>query len=124
MFWIWTPSTEFSYFINNVEFDPERDLKIMKIYYEELIKTVKPEEYPWEVFQREVEIRNIQIVINTFNFFFKYSPESIKKMAVIFEKRGIKLDELLKQFRTKFMRFAYIFQKWERENILDRMEEF
>jgi len=96
----------------------------MKIYYEELIKTVKPEEYPWEVFQREVEIRNIQIVINTFNFFFKYSPESIKKMAVIFEKRGIKLDELLKQFRTKFMRFAYIFQKWERENILDRMEEF
>jgi len=35
-----------------VEYDPERDLKLMKIYYEELTKRVRPEDYPWEVFQR------------------------------------------------------------------------
>lgn len=50
------PSTEFSYFIANVEYDPDMDLKLMKIYYEELTKTVKPEEYPWEVSKEKLKL--------------------------------------------------------------------
>jgi len=119
------PSTEFSYFLSNaIEFDADRDLKLMKIYYEELTKTVKPEEYPWEVFQREVEIRTLQLSIAGFNMVFKNSPEQLKKFASIFEKRGMNLDIIMKSNRHKFLRFAHIMEKWIQENILERIEEF
>jgi len=118
------PSTEFSYFLNNVEYDPEGDLKLMKIYYEELTKTVPSEEYPWEVFQREVEIRTLQLVITSFNLFFKYSPTELEKYRPILEKKGIDFDFVIKSFRSKFLRFASIMEKWVQENILERIEEF
>jgi len=118
------PSTEFSYFLANVDFDAERDLKLMKIYYEELTKTVKPEEYPWEVFQREVEIRNIQLAITGFNTMFSVAPEDLKKWKFLFEKRGMDIDFFFKSFQPKFKRFAHIMEKWIQENILSSIEEF
>jgi hypothetical protein len=118
------PSTEFSYFLNNVEYDPESDLKLMKIYYEELTKTVPPEEYPWEVFQREVEIRSLQLIITSFNMFFKHTPEQIEKYRPMLEKKGMDFDFILKSNRSKFLRFASIMEKWVKENILFRIEEF
>jgi hypothetical protein len=118
------PSTEFSYFLNNVEYDPEGDLKLMKIYYEELTKTVPSEEYPWEVFQREVEIRSLQLGITSFNMLFKYSPEDLEKFKPMLEKKGMDFDFIIKGYRSKFLRFASIMEKWVQENILERIEEF
>lgn len=117
-------STEFSYFIGNVAFDPERDLKLMKIYYEELTKKVNPLEYPWEVFQREVEIRSVQFAVTGFNIFFKYSPEDFKKFRSVFEKRGVDMDEFINGYRSKFLRFAHVMEKWNQENILERIDAF
>jgi len=119
------PSTEFSYFLcNAIEFDADFDLKIMKMYHEELTKTVKPEEYPWEVFQREVEIRTLQLGISGFNMMFKNSPEDLKKLLSIFEKKGMSMDNIMKGARPKYLRFAHIMEKWIQENILERIEEF
>jgi len=119
------PSTEFSYFLSTaVDFEADRDLKLMKIYYEELTKTVKPEEYPWEVFQREVEIRTLQLGIAGFNMKFKNSPEDLKKLLSIFEKKGLNVDSIMKSIRSRFLRFAHIMEKWIQENILERIEEF
>jgi thiamine kinase-like enzyme len=118
------PSTEFSYFLANVDFDADRDLKLMKIYYEELTKTVKPEEYPWEVFQREVEIRNIQLAMNAFNTMFSSTPEDFQKWKYLFEKRGMDMDFYFSSFKPKFLRFAHILEKWIQENILSSIEEF
>jgi len=118
------PSTEFSYFIANVDHDPDMDLKLMKIYYEELTKTVKPEEYPWEVFQREVEIRNVQLVIAGFNLVYRNTPEDFKKWKFMFEKRGVDMDNYFNSYRTKYLRMAHILEKWTQENILERIEEF
>jgi len=93
------PSTEFSYFLSTaVDFEADRDLKLMKIYYEELTKTVKPEEYPWEVFQREVEIRTLQLGIAGFNMKFKNSPEDLKKLLSIFEKKGIECGQYYEEY--------------------------
>jgi thiamine kinase-like enzyme len=119
------PSTEFSYFLSNgVDFDDDLDLKLMKIYYEEMTITVMPEEYPWEVFQREVEIRTLQWGIAAFNRLFTNSPEYLKKLLSSFEKKGLNGDSIMKSFRSKFLRFAHIMEKWIQENILERIEEF
>lgn len=118
------PSTEFSYFIANVDFDPEQDLKLMRTYYEELTQTVKPEEYPWEIFQREVEIRNIQLVMAGFNMVYSNSPEDFKRWKALFDKRGIDFDSYFNSYRSKYLRMAHILEKWAQEGILERMEEF
>jgi len=81
-------STEFSYFLANVDFDADGDLKLLKNYYEELTKTVKPEEYPWEVFQREVEIRTLQFIMTSFDMMFSRTPEEFQKFKYLFEKKG------------------------------------
>jgi len=108
----------------NVDFDADGDLKLMKIYYEELTKTVKPEEYPWEVFQREVEIRNLQFVMGNIKM-FAMTPEKFKKfMKPLFEKGGMEMDIYLTGLRSKYFRFAHIMEKWIQENILERIEEF
>jgi len=113
------PSTEFSYFLANVDFDPEADLKLMKIYYEELTKTVRPEDYPWEIFQREVEIRNVQLTIAGFNMVYKNSPEDFQRWKHLFEKRGVDMEEYFNSYRTKYLRMAHIMEKWNQENILN-----
>jgi len=118
------PSTEFSYFLANVDYDSDRDLKLMKIYYEELTKTVRSEEYPWEVFQREVEIRTLQLGITSFNLFFKHTPEDLEKYRPMVEKKGLDFDFVVQSYRSKFLRFASIMEKWVQENILERIEEF
>jgi hypothetical protein len=122
------PSTEFSYFLANAELEADGDLKIMKRYYEELTITVKHEEYPWEVFQREVEIRNLQIVMVSFNMFFSKTPEELKKMMeYLVDKRGmglVDMDFYISGLRNKYFRFAYTMDKWIKENILERIEEF
>jgi hypothetical protein len=111
------PSTEFCYFLeNSVVFDPEQDIMLMKLYYEELTKTVPPEEYPWWVFQREVEFRSINYIILGFSL-FKNSPENFKKMSSDMEKKGMDMDLMLKNSRDKYMRFAHIVQKWNQEKI-------
>jgi len=40
------------------------------MYYEELTHTVMPYDFPWEVFQREVEIRTLQIIMGAFYMMF------------------------------------------------------
>jgi thiamine kinase-like enzyme len=118
------PSTEFAYFIANVDYDPDRDLNLMRIYYDELTKTVNPEEYPWEVFQREVEIRNVQIVWAVFNMIYSIEPEEFKKFKSMFDKRGVDFEGYFKSYRPRYLRMAHILEKWAQENILERMEEF
>jgi thiamine kinase-like enzyme len=118
------PSTEFSYFLANVDFDADGDLKLMKTYYEELTKTVKPEEYPWEVFQREVEIRSLQLSMAYFCMLFSKTPEEMQILKCMFEKRGMDFDLIILNARPKYLRFAHIMEKWLHENILERIEEF
>jgi thiamine kinase-like enzyme len=118
------PSTEFSYFIGNVDYDPDQDLQLMKIYYDELTKTINPEVYPWEVFQREVEIRNVQFVMAGFNMIYSNTPEDFKRWKSVFEKRGVDFDHFFNSYRPKYLRMAHILGKWAQENILERIEEF
>jgi len=121
------PSTEFSYLLASLDFDANRDLMLMKMYYEELTQTVKPEEYPWEVFQREVEIRNLQLLMTFFSMFAQ-TPEQFKRsMKFMFEKRGkgkMDPDFFFSSLRAKYFRFAHTMDKWIQENILERIEEF
>jgi hypothetical protein len=118
------PSTEFCYFLANVEFDAELDLKLMKIYYEELTKTVSEKDYPWEVFQRELEIRNMQLAMAFFNFIFKHSNhEEMDEFKESFEKRGIDPSLLMKNVKHKLLRFAHAMEKWNQENIFERIDD-
>jgi len=117
------PSTEFSYFLSNVEFDPERDQKIMKVYYEELIKTVPKEVYPWKVFEREVDIRTMGLVSSMFRNTASMSPESIPQMRELFMKRGFDWDRLMVSFGPKFLRFSHVVQKWNNDDIFNRIED-
>lgn len=116
------PSTEFSYFMANcVEFDPETDLLMMKIYYEELTKKISPKEYPWEVFQREVEIRFLQFMMNTFNM-YKISPEMMNKVVGdFFAQKGMDIEKIRNSSIPKYYRFAHIVEKWNQENIWERI---
>jgi len=115
------PSTEFSYFLLNcVDFDPERDVMLMKVYYDELTKTIPPEEYPWEVFQREVEIRCLQFVITDFNN-HKMTPEMMNKLMDLFVKKGLDMEKMLKSGTQKYLRFAHIIEKWNQENTWERI---
>jgi thiamine kinase-like enzyme len=117
------PSTEVSYLLANVDFAPDRDLRLLKVYYEELTKTVSPQEYPWWVFQREVEIRSMEMIVHAFNNILYFKPETILKLDEFIKRRGVSLDNLIHTFGLKFMRFRYIVQKWNHEKIFDRIED-
>jgi len=117
------PSTEVSYLLSNVDFAPDRDLRLLKVYYEELTKTVSPQEYPWWVFQREVEIRSMEFVANGFNSLWYLKPETIQKNEVLLSRRGLSMDTLINAIGSKFVRFRYIVQKWNNEKIFERIED-
>jgi hypothetical protein len=117
------PSTEFVYLLSQVEPDPDRDLRLMKIYYEELTKIVPPEVYPWPVFQREVEIRTLGLGVSTFNI-FRESPEVSRKRRKNFgQSGGIGFEETINAALPRMHRFALVVEKWKRENIFDRIED-
>jgi len=42
----------------------------------------------------------------------------------MFEKKGITMEKIINSYRSKFLRFAKIMEKWAQQNILERIEEF
>jgi len=115
------PSTEFVYFLANVEPDPARDLKLMKVYYEELTKTVPPEEYPWPVFLREVEIRTLGLGVSTFNL-LRESPEAYIKNRQGFGGTN-DMEGVVYSFIPRLDRFARVVKKWKNENTFESIED-
>jgi len=115
------PSTEFVYFLANVDPDPARDLNLMRVYYEELTKTVPPQEYPWPVFLREVEIRTLGLGVSSFNM-LRESPGVYRKNR---EGHGgtNDMEEVVYSFIPRLDRFSRVVQKWKNENRWDRIED-
>jgi thiamine kinase-like enzyme len=117
------PSTEFAYFLSNlVEPDPARDHRLMKVYYNELKEQQVPvETYPFEVFEREVELRSMGLMaFNMINF--KQTPEKAAEMRKEMAKEGVDADLMDKLATKNLKRFNYIYQKWEDENIFAQIE--
>jgi len=111
------PSSEFAYFLAWVEPDPAVDHRIMKVYYDELTKTISPEDYPWEVFQRETEIRTLAFSSNLTSI-LSMSPEThAKTRDLVKKKEGMDFDQLLKLFPSRLKRFTYVVEKWKNEDV-------
>jgi len=117
------PSTEFVFLLSQVEPDPDRDLRLMKLYYEELTKIVPPEVYPWPVFLREVEIRTLGLGVSSFNI-FRESPDVSRQRRQNFGKSGgVGFEETIGAVLPRIHRFAQVVEKWKREDIFDRIED-
>lgn len=116
------PSTEFAYFLSNlVEPDPARDHRLMKAYYEELTQNVPADSYPFEVFEREVELRSMGLMaFNMINF--KQTPQKAEEMKKLMAREGMENDFVDKLATKNLKRFNYIYQKWEDENIFEQIE--
>jgi hypothetical protein len=116
------PSTEFAYLLDNIDYDPIRDYKLMKIYHGELMDRLKvPEEtYTFNTFQRECEIRTIGF--SAFSFaMFPRTPEEGEK----FRKKMKDFESLEENapamLDNRFRRFSDIIQKWKKENIYEQI---
>lgn len=75
-------ATEFAYFLGfAVKFNPELDKKLREVYYEELTRdhgdglSVKKEEYPFSVFEREVAVRVVGLATGLGSIFYSDTPE-------------------------------------------------
>lgn len=80
------PTTELAYFLTmSVKFDPTNDAKLREVYYKELTNDfgrgtlVKPEEYPKDIFEREMAVRTIGIAASFASLFLLDTPEKRDK---------------------------------------------
>jgi len=81
------PSLEFIYFLSSVKSDPDRDSLLLKAYHNELTSDfgkgvlVREEEYPYQTFQKEVEIGVVSVASMWMTFGLLDTPWRRAKMT-------------------------------------------
>jgi len=122
-FGIGHPSTEMAYLLGMVEPDPALDLRLMRVYYDELTKKISPEEYPWKVFERECEIRTMGLAVSTFNMFRDTPEKTQNRSKFITARNGLDPHELVTSRLPSLHRFANVVEKWSNENIFQNVDK-
>jgi len=123
------PATEFVYFLNNVEFDPDRDLKLMKVYHSELLKRVpelSEQNYPLENFQTECDIRFMGYAMTFLNMIIRDDREKSEKRKQSLQKHNAEFfaesDKVGKQILSNTtQRFGYYSQKWIKDETFSKI---
>jgi len=111
------PSTEVAFLMSFSNADEEKESRLKKIYYDELTKTVPREEYPFQVFERELEIRKMGLEANVIPMIsMQGNPEDVKKMMEEFD-LGVDVEQTHKRMIQNLVRFSETVEKWNTKNI-------
>jgi len=116
------PSTEFVFFLSWTKPDEDSDLKLMKVYYEELTKKISPEIYPWKVFERECEIRTLGLAVSVFNMYTN-TPENAERISKLLSRNGVDLSQIAEVRLTCISRLANVVEKWKKEKIFENVDK-
>jgi len=71
---------------------------------------------------REVEIRMLGIGVSAFNG-FRHNPETLKNHSHLFSRNGIESEDMMKHSILRMKRMGYVLEKWEKENLIQNLNE-